>query len=582
MEPEKDLRHYWRALKTRKHFFIWPALAVIIISVLVARLLPSIYESKSTILIEEQQIPPEFVRSTVTGYADQRIQSLNQQILSRTRLMEIIKQFDLYADQRRRYTQEEIVENMRNDITIDLISAEVADQKRKRPSGQGGVTIAFTVAYKGKNPDTVQKVDGTLASLYLQENLKIRELQAKTTTKFLETELKALQEQLAGLGQKITDFKSKHEDILPELLQFNKAQADRLEKDIDQFKVQIQAAEDRKLYLEGQLATVKPDSPIISATGERVQDPTSRLHYLEVLLCDLQSKFSSNHPDILKVKREMAELKKMTGTAGGPPSLKRQKLTKLQAELAEKQGHYSDQHPEVIKLKKEIAELEKMPETPKVAKPVEQPENPAYVSLQTNIQSAASDIQALKKQKADFEEKLRMYRKRLEDGPKVEQEYLALTRDYQNAHTKHQEIMNKILEARISEGMEESQKAEKFTIIDPASYPEKPVSPKRGLIALAGLILGLGAGLGMVALSENLDHTVKTTDELAWLTGLPVLGHIARIVTPEDIARQKRRRRLIWSLIGLAVVVGIIIFHFFVMDLWILWARVSRFLGKYS
>jgi polysaccharide biosynthesis transport protein len=572
MEPEKDLRHYWRALLVRKHYFIWPALAVMVIAGLVAWLLPAIYESKSTILIEEQQIPPEFVKSTVTGYADQRIQSLNQQILSRTRLLEIIKQFDLYADQRRKSTMEEIIETMRGNINIGLIGAEVGDSKRKR---SGGVTIAFTIAYRGKNPEVVQKVASTLASLYLQENLKIREQQAKTTTKFLETELKELDERLKTIGQKITDFKAKNENILPELQQFNRAQAENLEKTIEQLKVQMQTVEERKIYLEGQMANVSPDSPIKEAS------PQTRLRQLQVALCDLQARFPDNHPEIRKVKREIAELQKMTGASGGGSSLKKEKIAKVKAELAEKQGRYSEQHPEVIKLKKELAELEKIPESTKTPATSEHIENPAYVSLQVGIQAAVSDLQALKKQKTDLEEKLRIFRKRLEDGPKVEQEYLALTRDYQNAHVKHQEVMNKILEARIAEGMEESQKAEKFTIIDPASYPEKPVSPKRGLIALAGLILGLGAGLGMVALTENLDHTVKSTDELAWLTGLPVLGSIARIVTPEDLARQRHRRRLIWSLIGLSVLVGLILFHFLVMDLGVFTARLSRFIGKY-
>jgi succinoglycan biosynthesis transport protein ExoP len=576
MEPEKDLRFYWRALLDRKHYFIWPALAVLVIAALVALFLPSIYESKSTILIEEQQIPPDFVRSTVTGYADQRIQSLNQQILSRTKLMEIIRQLNLYADLKKNYTQEEVVDKMRDDINIDLISADVADSRRKRPGGQGGVTIAFTVAYRGKNPNTVQQVAGTLASLYLKENIKAREQQAKTTTKFLETELKELEEQLKTIGQKIADFKTKNENILPELQQFNKAQADHLERNIEQVKVQIQATEDRKIYLQGQLATVSPDSPVKEAS------PQTRLRQLEVALCDLQARFPDTHPDIRKVKREMAALKKVIGTsAGGSSSLKKEKLTKLQAELAEKQGRYSDQHPEVIKLKKEIAELEKMPDSNKPAKPVDKMENPAYVNLQTNIQAADTDIAALKSQKADLEEKLKMYRQRLEAAPKVEQEYLALRSDYQNAHAKHMEVMNKILEARIAEGMEESQKAEKFTIIDPASYPEKPVSPQRGLIVLAGLILGLGAGLGMVALTENLDHTVKSPDELAWLTGQPVLGRIVRIVTPEDIARKRQRRHLIWSITGLSIFVGVLIFHFFVMDLWIFYARVGRFVGKY-
>jgi succinoglycan biosynthesis transport protein ExoP len=584
MEPEKDLRYYWQALLARKHYFIWPALAIMMIAILVALLLPPIYESKSTILIEEQQIPQDFVRSTVTGFADQRIQSLNQQILSRTKLLEIIKQFHLYADQSNRKTQEEIVDNMRDDINIDLISAEVADKKGRRPGRPGseqGVTIAFAISYRGKNPDTVQKVAGTLASLYLEENLKIRERQAKTTTKFLETELKEIEAQIDTLGKKISNFKTEHVGVLPELQQFNQAQADRLEKEIDQTKVQIQAAEDRKIYLQGQLATVKPDTPLISSTGERVLDPESRLRELEVKLCDLQSKFSANYPDVIKVKREMAELRKLAGSTGSSPSLKRQKLTNLRAELAEKQTHYSDQHPEVIKLKKEIAEVEKIPEARQSAKPVTQPENPAYVNLLTNIESANSDIQSLNRQKTDLEDKLKMYRQRLEETPKIEQEYLALTRDYQNASAKHQEIMNKIMEARIAEGMEESQKAEKFTLIDPANYPEKPVAPKRGLIALAGLILGLGAGLGMVALKENLDHTVKSAEELAWLTGQPVLGRIARIVTPEDIARKKRRQRLIWSITGLSILGGIVIFHFAVMDLWILYARLGRFVGKY-
>ncbi len=578
MEAEKDLRHYWRVLLARRHYFIWPALAIVLVSAIVALALPPIYESSSTILIEEQQIPPDFVKSTVTGYADQRIQSLNQQILSRTKLLEIIRQFNLYPEMREKYPQEAIIETMRDNITVELISAEVANRRRRQ---EEGVTIAFTIAYRGKNPQTVQQVASTLASFYLQENLKIREQQAKSTTNFLEAELKEIEERIKTIGQKITEFKAKHEGILPELQQFNRAQAERLEKEIDQLNVQSQAAVDRKIYLEGQLATVNPDTPVISATGERVMDPHSRLKALQVALCDLQSRYSDDHPDICKVKREIKELQKMGSAGGGSSSIKRQKLTQLQAELAQKQGRYSDRHPEVIKLKKEIAELEKIPESAGSGQPVAQPENPAYVNLLTNIQAAGNDIQALQRQKADLAEKLRMYRQRLEQAPKVEQEYLALTRDYQNAHTKHQEIMDKILEARIAEGMEESQKAEKFTIIDPAIYPEQPVSPKRGLIFLAGLILSMGAGLGMVALTENLDHSVKSVDELAWLTGLPVLGSIARIVTPEDTARKKQRRQVIWTIIGVSLILGLVILHFFIMDLWILAARLGRFTGTY-
>lgn len=581
MEAQQDLRHYWRILAARKWYFILPAVGIMLIAAVVALVWPPVYEAKSTILIEEQQIPPEFVRTTVTGFAEQRIQSLSQQILSRARLVEIIRQFDLYAELRRKAPMEEVVERMRQDIAVETISAEMGEGKRRRRSGQkeGGITIAFTVAYRGGNPDQVLKVASTLASLYLQENLKIREEQAKTTTQFLEAELKEIQERIRTLGDRISDFKAKNEGVLPELYQFNLSQADRLEKEIDQLTAQIRAAEDRKIYLEGQLATVKPDSPIISGTGERVMDPHSRLKYLQVALVDLTSRYSPEHPDVVKVKREMAELEKVVGSSGTPPALKRQKLTQLEAELAQKQGRYAADHPEIVKLKKEIAELKKLPEAAGPP-PVVQPENPSYISLMSNLQATLNDIATLKRQRADLEGKLKVYRQRLERTPQVEQEYLALTRDYQNAHTKHQEIMNKILEARIAEGMEEAQKAERFTLIDPAVYPEKPVAPNRLLILLAGVLLGTMGGLGLVALTEHLDHTIKSATELAWLSGLPVLARISRIVTAEDRERQARRRRLAWTAAGLSLVAGLLVFHFLIMDLWILTAKLGRVLNR--
>jgi succinoglycan biosynthesis transport protein ExoP len=570
-------------LKIRKKSLLIPALSVFVLAILVAGLLPSIYESSSTILIEEQQIPQDFVRSTVTGFADQRIQSLTQQILSRVKLWEIINQFNLYPDLREKLTREEITEKMRGDIKLGTISAEIAERKGgRRPTQTTAVTIAFSIAYRGRNPDMVQRVAGTLASLYLEQNLKTREAQAQSTTQFLEAELKQLQERINGLGEKVTAFKGRHEGLLPEQQEFNRQQAARLEIDIKQLDASIRSAEDRRIYIEGQLATVKPDTPLIGATGERVMAPADRLKTLEVAMADLQSKFSEDHPEVKKARREIAELRKMVGQSGGSTAIRRQKLTQLQAALAEKQGKYSDQHPEVKQLKNEIARLEQAPNTASSPRPVSEPENPAYISLTTQIKGAENDIVSLRTQQAGLKDKLQMYRQRLEEAPKVEQEYLALMRDYKNAAAKHQEVMNKILEARISEGMEEGQKGEKFTLIDPASFPEKPVSPKRGLILLAGVILSLGVGLGTVVLAEHLDDSVKNRAELARLTGLPVLGSIRRIQTREDIIQARRKKLLIWAFTGCALLVGLALFHFFYMDLWVLTARLLRLAHKYT
>jgi succinoglycan biosynthesis transport protein ExoP len=578
-----DIGQLITILKIRKKSFFIPALSVVVAAILVAGLLPSIYQSSSTILIEEQQIPQDFVRSTVTGFADQRIQSLTQQILSRVKLWEIIHQFNLYPDLRDKLSREEITEKMHRDIKLETISAEIADQKGgRRPTQTTAVTIAFSIAYRGKNPDMVQRVAGTLASLYLEQNLKTREAQAQSTTQFLEAELKQLQERITGLGEKITAFKGQHEGLLPEQQEFNRQQAARLEMDIKQLDAAIRSAEDRRIYIEGQLATVKPDTPLIGATGERVMAPADRLKVLEVSMADLQSKFSDGHPEVRKAQREIAELRKMVGQTGGSAAIRRQKLSQLKAELAEKQGKYSDQHPEVKQLKNEIARLEQAPKTATPPRSVAEPENPAYISLTTQIKGAENDIVSLRTQQAGLRDKLRTYRQRLEDAPKVEQEYLALARDYQNASAKHQEVMNKILEARISEGMEEGQKGEKFTLIDPASFPEKPVSPKRWLILLAGAIMSLGVGFGTVALAEHLDHSVKNSDELARLTGLPILGSIMRIQTREDIIQASRKLKLTWMITGFALCMGLAFFHFFYMDLWVLTARLLRLMNKYT
>jgi polysaccharide biosynthesis transport protein len=213
---------------------------------------------------------------------------------------------------------------------------------------------------------------------------------------------------------------------------------------------------------------------------------------------------------------------------------------------------------------------------------VVKPDNPLYISLATQIQAANTNIASYQNQQAALREKLQMYRHRLETAPRVEQEYLALMRDYQNAQSKHQEVMNKILEARIAEGMEEHQKGEKFTLIDPASFPEKPVAPNRLLIFLAGLFCSFGGGFGTVALAEHLDHSVHDSDELARLTGLPVLGAIIRIKTKEDILRALRKRRLIWVISCGSLVLALVLFHFFYMNLWVLAAKLLRLANKYT
>ena len=198
MEPEvKTIQDLTAILKRRKGALVLPALIVFAIAAVVAFALPSIYRSTATILIEEQEIPKEYVMSMVSSYAEQRIQSSTQRIMSAARLIEIINRFNLYADLRERWTVEEIIAKMRKDIKFETISADVVDRRTGRPTV---ATIAFTISYEGKDPNVVLQVANVLSSLYLEENLRIRDEKTAGASKFIEDEMKDVQVSLAQTG----------------------------------------------------------------------------------------------------------------------------------------------------------------------------------------------------------------------------------------------------------------------------------------------------------------------------------------------------------------------------------------------
>src|SRR5659263_115814 len=216
METERDVKtvkDLAGILKRRKWTILGPALGVFALSVVVAFAIPATYKSTTTILIEEQGIPREYVTANITSFADQRLQTINQRIMSTTKLLDLIKRFNLYTDLKAGRTMDEIVGKMKKDIVFNTISADVIDPRTGRP---GQATIAFSVSYKGRNPETVQRVASELASLYLEENLKTREKESAETSKFMEDERADVKAKMAALDAKIATYKEKNVTSLPE------------------------------------------------------------------------------------------------------------------------------------------------------------------------------------------------------------------------------------------------------------------------------------------------------------------------------------------------------------------------------
>jgi len=512
---------YVKILKRRKWSLIIPALIVLLIAVVVALALPSIYMSTSTILIEEQDIPADFVMATVTSYVEQRLQSINQRIMSYTKLSEIIQRLDLYPELRDKLTAEEIVEKMTEDTLLEPVSTEVVDRRTGRPTA---ATIAFTLSYQGKNPNTVQKVANVLTSLFLSENLQVRETQAKETSAFLESEMEKIKEKLANLEARVAGFKNEHINELPDLLQLNLQSLDRIEREFSLAKEQLRNLNERKVYYQTQLAGVEP--------------------YLDT------------EEDIFSQRR----------------------LEELKVELVRLTKTFSDEYPDVRKTRAEIADLEKQLAESEAARKADQklPDNPAYINLKAQLTNARAEINLLQHQLKEFEISATEFRRRIAATPDVEEAYNALIAERNNTQAKFDDLMRKHMEAGVSQGLEKEQKGERFTLIDPARLPEKPLKPNRLAIMLIGLVLGIGSGIGFAALREFSDDTVRNPDQLELVTKFPVLAGIPQIITLKDIAHRRWKRiALATGTIGV-IVAGILVFHFVVMDLNIFWAKLMR------
>ncbi|MGD9160004.1 MAG: hypothetical protein PVG39_16435, partial [Desulfobacteraceae bacterium] len=546
-----------------------------------ALVLPPTYVSTSVILIENQMIPQEYVQTTITSFVEERLAAITQQVMSRSKLMEIIEKFNLYEDMREKYTSEEIIEEMRENIHFEPRTAGVIDRRTGRPTE---ATIYFTLAFEGEDPVKVQKVANVLASLYLELNLKTRERLASNTTLFLDGERKRLQEEIDAYDNRISQFKKDHLNELPEYSSANMQGLQQFNNQIERLNIQISSLKDRKILLEGQLAVIDPLSYSMTADGKNIMSPGERLKYLRLELISMGSRLSKDHPDYVRIKKEIVEMEKQTASSGSyNETIKR--LKDLEAKLAEATGKMGEKHPDVIALKKEINGLkEKIAgmDTEKVETEfdVSEPDNPSYINLMTQITAAESEIAALMEQKKYTESQIEEYEKRLINTPAVERDYNKLLLENAMAKNKYTEINNKLMEAEVAQGMESTQRGERFTIIDPAQLPEKPDSPNRLAIILIGFVLALGAGTGIAAINENLDSSVKSREELQKITGVPVFSVIDRIETEADKLAIRKKRIVCAAAVIAVITLGTIAFHNFVMPLEVFEAKLSRKIDK--
>lgn len=521
------LAHVLECVRRRFTLALLPFLFVLAAVTSFALFLPSLWTARAVILVDRQQIPEAFVKSTVTSDVENRLLTLSQEILSGTRLMKIIEAHDLYADVRRTRSPDDAVERMRRDIRIDFQNDE---RDRRNPR-----TVAFSVAYTTTNPVAAMTVANELASLYVDENIRYRERQSVSTSEFLETQLTDVRGRLQNQERRITDFKERHMGQLPEQREANLRTLDRLQQQLQSALETQRRAVERRHMLTQTLAEID-HSPALGGAATVAGGPNpspaeataARLSVLKQELAQMQTRYSDRYPDVVALRDQIKGLEAKLHAE--PPAATAPAPAPKSAPVARREG--------------------------KELRPI--PQNPYVQSLVQQLDQATIEAKTTADEVSGLRGQIALYQRRIENTPRSEQELALITRDYETTRELFRSLLAKRGEAEIAADLEQRQKGEHFRMIDPARLPDRTAGPNRVRLLLIGLVLAVGAAGITVVLAEHVDTSYRSAEEVRGSEQVPVLSTIPKIVTERDRLRSLHQRRLRTAAVavGLLAVIG--------------------------
>lgn len=352
-ETTASLVDYLNIAKRRRMHMLIAFVVIMLLAVLLAFGLPAKYRSSALIMIEGQDIPEDLVRSTITSYADERVQRITQRAMTSVNLSRIIDEHGLYEDDIERIPRSEIIEEMREDIHIDLVAADVIDPRSGRPTK---ATIAFSIAFDYENPTKAQKVANELVTLYREVNLTESSSQVEGAAEFLGELMQTHSTQVLALEERLTELKLKNGGALPEFMDSNLKIMQSLQRDMAQTESRLQAVKNRMIFLEAQLMQTDPNMPGALDAGA-ITSPQQAVAIIENELRIAKSQYGANHPDVRRYERMIAEL---TGGSGGQARIDQidVELANARSELEVASGRYGPDHPEIKRLNRLVETLE--------------------------------------------------------------------------------------------------------------------------------------------------------------------------------------------------------------------------------
>jgi len=476
-------------LRRRYWVLLVPFAMVAAGTVLWARTLPDWYRSETLIMVVPQRVPENYVKSTVTTRIEERLNSIKEQILSRTRLEKIVQDFDLYKEERRTGIMDDVIERMRRDIETRPFQGE-----------------AFRVSYVGQDPRTTMKVAERLGLLFVEQNLKERELQADGTSDFIETQLEEARRRLIEQEKKLEGYRRRHSGELPSQLDSNLQAIQNTQMQVQSLVESLNRDRDRRLVLERQLAEV-PDLVAVATVNPRADADVP---------------------------------------GSGTPA---QQLELARAQLRALEQRLKPEHPDIGIMKRRVRDLEQAAEVVALAAPISEGPSRAEVARQQRIDSLQQEIENIDRsvaQKTAEEKRLRAisagYQTRVDAAPTRETELVELTRDYTVLQGMYSSLLQKKEDSKLAANLERRQIGQQFQVLDPARIPERPFKPNRQIFYLAGIAVGLGIGVALIGLLEYRDRSFRSDQDISRLLQVPVLAVVPAMQSDAEKRRSFRRR----------------------------------------
>jgi polysaccharide biosynthesis transport protein len=479
-----SLADYGKMLRRRWVYMATIVPGVLLLAVLVAFILPPRYRAQSLVMYQGAAIPKDMISTTVKDVEDayttaqQELELVRKRVMDPDNLMPLVQKIDPYPN-RHGLTPEGKAEMLAGDTSferVDPITGKPADN-----------SVAFAIQYSNPDPQLAKKVAREITDYFLTFNQRQRVQQATEAYQFLQTQAKQLEVEMVAMEQKLAGFRAQYGGALPEMQAHNLQRVDALQKDVEATQQQLLVAEEKQSQLQLQLNTLSPN------LSSSIADWRVQLGKAQADLIDAQNKYTPEHPEVKRLKREVAELRAQ-GNAG---------------------------------MKVGVAA----------------PDNPDYLQVKSQLDSAQHEVAGLRA----FEERARAelagYEKNMTMAPNVQREYTQLQRDYDNDRQRYDDLQTKMKNAALAQQMEVQAKGEKFALLHEANTPGAPYFPNRLGIILLGFILGGGLGFGVAAMVDASDPAVRGSSELSALLGTAAIGTVPRMLNPAD----QRKRRLAWA-----------------------------------